>query len=87
MLADMTPEEFDERWAHWRVDPWGQEMEIGSAVGAMIINTIRQALASERIPEDQMLRADFFLPKTVDDEPLSDFVSGFLQTMRARIGV
>lgn len=82
----MTPDEFDERWAHWYVEPWGKEMEIASAVGAEILNAIRQATATEKVPEDELIKPDHFLPKLRSDSPKSEG-GGFSSVMRARIGV
>jgi hypothetical protein len=88
MLSRMTPEEFDERWAHWFVEPWGKEMEVASAVGAMILNAIYQASSSEKIDDDKLLKPDHFMPKRDSEEQKSAVDCGdFMKVMRARIGV
>ena len=88
MLADMTPEEFDERWAHWFLEPWGKEMDIASAVGAMILNAIHQAASSEKIPDDKLLKTDHFMPKREEEHKQVELDCGvFMKVMRARIGV
>lgn len=89
MLAEMTPEEFEERWAHWLVEPWGKEMEVASAVGAMILNAIRMAVSTEKVPEDELYPLDFFLPKQASEgAQRQEFDSGnFTSVMRRVAGV
>jgi hypothetical protein len=88
MLARMTPDEFDERWTAYQVEPWGDELQVASAIGAAIINQIIFATATEKVPAEDLLKNDHFLPK-FDDEPErpTDGTSGFLKVMRQRIGV
>lgn len=88
MLAQMTPDEFDERWAAYRVDPWGDELRVASAIGAAIINKITLATATETVPDDQFLKNDHFVP-SFDGEPEqhTGSVSSFSSVMRKRIGV
>lgn len=89
MLARMEPAEFDERWAHWLVEPWGQEMQVASAVGAMILNSIRQATATEKISEDELHPLDVFLPRKSDDgaQLNQSTLDASLRMMRSQAGV
>lgn len=88
MLADMSPSEFEERFAHYRLDPWGDEVPMASAVGASIINEIRQALSGEPLNEGQLMPLDFFLPRKADEGAQRTNTNGsFSSVMRKRIGV
>jgi len=46
MLEDMTPEEFDERWAHYRVEPWGDWFRWFAILFAMVHNGIVNIIAA-----------------------------------------
>lgn len=82
MLAEMTREEFDERYAQYRLHPWGHESEVLSAAVSLLINTVRGIVGE--VPESELLKPDHFLPKPVKDEPTVS-TSSYFATMRQQI--
>lgn len=65
MLASMPPGKFNERLAHYFIEPWGDDAKVASAVGAQIINEIRVAVTSSQ-SQVEYLEPDHFLPKRED---------------------
>jgi hypothetical protein len=67
----MTPEQFGERYAHYLVEPWGDEWQHTSAIVATIHNAATRNIYSksrQRIPSKVWCEADQFVPKYVDDD-------------------
>lgn len=42
MLAQLTPEEFDERLAHYQLNPWDGQLFVGSLIAATIRDVFAQ---------------------------------------------
>jgi hypothetical protein len=88
MLDNMTPAEFKERADHYLLEPWGDEVSIASAIGATIVNEIRQALAGEKVSEDKLLPLDAFLPKQANEgAQRAGSMEASLNVMRRQAGV
>ena len=60
MLAEMTREQFDERWAAYQLDGWGEEWRQAYTIIAGICNKIHKALGGD---EAGFVSADDFMPK------------------------
>ncbi len=59
MLGEMTPEEFDERYAHYHAKPWGDDWEQASYICAAIHNAIVTVHGGEPRRPDYFIK-DFF---------------------------
>lgn len=65
MLDAMTPEEFTERWAHYLVEPWGDEWHMTGTIAAAIENAVTRYLyqrAGKRAPERVFVNPGDFVP-------------------------
>lgn len=65
MLDRLTPAEFEERWNHYQLEPWGDEWLIGSTIAASIFNAIRwyaMAKNGQKIPDGAMVQPADFIP-------------------------
>jgi len=66
MLAAMTAEEFEERWAHYWIQPWGDDWQIGSTIAASVQNAITRyiaARAGKPLEKHQMISDEAFIPR------------------------
>ena len=81
----MEPWQFDE----WRIAKEIQKEEDdfqASAIGAMIINTIKQMMGAEAPKESDLLPLDYFVAKPVqDEEPQKLTPAQFLTIQQARL--
>jgi hypothetical protein len=65
MLADMSPEEFEERWAHYRVEPWGDWSLWFARMCAILHNGFvnLMAAATLSVPDESMYRTEaYYMP-------------------------
>lgn len=64
MLYTMTPDQFRERYAHYLVEPWGDEWRQTGSIVAEIANQVTRYMYAKagRKPEG-MLTADEVIPK------------------------
>ena len=64
MLAELTPEQFNERWAAYKLDGWGEEWRQAYTIIAGICNKIHLAMGGN---ETGLVAADDFLPPLLRD--------------------
>lgn len=68
MLAQMTPDQLDERIAHDIVEPWGEPWKIGGTIAAAVINSVAQYIAvraGQHLPPGSIATPDDFIPRPV----------------------
>lgn len=66
MLRQMTPEEFDERLAHYLLCPWDRPYEVGAMIAAMyhnVMQTYIAAKAGKQPPRTAMLDPRELIPR------------------------
>ena len=71
MLEEMTPEQFMERYVHFRLEPWGREWEVGAAIASTIANEIR--IISKSFSKQKMKASDFYQDKDFIKSHLPEF--------------
>lgn len=66
MLAEMTPGEFDERWEHYKLDPWGDDWEMAGTIAATVTNAMANyiyAKAGKHLPASMIAKPEHFIPR------------------------
>jgi hypothetical protein len=66
MLNQMTPDEFDERFAHDIVEPWGEPWKAAGTIAASVVNSIARYMAMRagtRLPDEAIAMPDDFIPR------------------------
>jgi hypothetical protein len=67
MLNQMTPEEFTERWAHYWIEPWGDDWEAAGTIAAAVENSLTRYMAAKggksRVDEKLARRPGDFIPR------------------------
>lgn len=75
MLNEMTPEQFVERWAHYLVDPWGDDWASAATIAASVENAVTRyaySKAGRRPPDRAFVTPDTFIPRYRPDRKPDD---------------
>lgn len=71
LLAEMTAEEFDERFAYYLLSGEGEQRQFAAMLAAVITNQVTRQLAANAgvaIKPEQIVSADEFLPEMFRDK-------------------
>ena len=69
MLDEMSPSQFNEWLAAYEAEGMRHEWERHSDLAAVIVNTVNQALSTEPLKKEHIVKRESFMPYAKPEEP------------------